>query len=143
MRIYKHILVAVDLSDTSKDIIQRAQQMATALDCKLSMMQSLENYPVDISADGMIIDDFNKAEWFKNYAYKSLKAIANSLEINNPEIYPTIGAAKEEIVDFAKENNVDLIIVGFHERHGLSLLFRSTTDGIVHHSPCDVLAVHC
>ncbi len=143
MNNYKHILVAVDLSETSKVIVQRAQQMSIALSCKLSLIQSIESYPIDISPDGVIVDEYDKVENFQDYAYKSLKAIANSLEINNPEIYPMIGTAKEEIAEFAKKNNVDLIVVGFHENHGLFDWFKTTTDDIVHNSPCDVLAVHC
>jgi len=144
---YEPILVAVDLSDTSKAIVLRAHQIARALNCKLSMMQSLENFPVDMPVDLPVElvppEGADKTAWFKEYAYNSLKDIADSLDINNPDIHLTIGTAKEEILQFAKQNQVDLIVVGFYERHGLSLLLKSTTDGIVHSSTCDVLAMHC
>ena len=42
---------------------------------------------------------------------------------------------------FARENNVDLIVVGTHGRHGLSLVFGSTANGVLHGCCCDVLAV--
>lgn len=41
----------------------------------------------------------------------------------------------------AEDESTDLIIVGSHGRHGLALLLGSTASGVLHHSPCDVLAV--
>ena len=51
------------------------------------------------------------------------------------------GAAKIEVVRFAKAGNFDLIVVGSHERHGLSILVNLTEDTVLHAAPCDVLAV--
>jgi len=52
-----------------------------------------------------------------------------------------LGSARTSVVAHAKKINADLIVVGEHGRHGLSLLLGSTADGIIHHSECDVLAV--
>jgi len=45
------------------------------------------------------------------------------------------------IIDFASENNVDLIVMGSHGRRGLARLLGSSTNGVVNHAPCDVLTV--
>jgi len=42
---------------------------------------------------------------------------------------------------FAKEQNVDLIVVGTHGQHGLTALLGSTTEGVAHMAPCDVLVI--
>jgi universal stress protein A len=34
-----------------------------------------------------------------------------------------------------------VIVIGNRERHGLALLLRPTEDVVMHHAPCDVLAV--
>lgn len=52
-----------------------------------------------------------------------------------------MGSPKTEIIRVATENQVDLIVVGSHGRHGLALLLGSTANGVLHHAPCDVLAV--
>jgi universal stress protein A len=52
-----------------------------------------------------------------------------------------MGSPKLEIVRVAEENNVDLIIVGSHGKHGIALLLGSTANGVLHHAKCDVLAV--
>ena len=51
------------------------------------------------------------------------------------------GATRGEVIRAAEEEGCDLIVVGSHERHGLALLLGSTANAILHHAPCDVLAV--
>lgn len=51
------------------------------------------------------------------------------------------GVPKQEITQVADEQQADLIVVGSHGRHGLELLLGSTTNAILHHANCDVIAV--
>jgi universal stress protein A len=53
----------------------------------------------------------------------------------------TVGNIKSEIVRVARAGNHDLIVIGNHERHGLSILVNLTEDTVLHAAPCDVLAV--
>ncbi|MBX9705739.1 MAG: universal stress protein, partial [Gammaproteobacteria bacterium] len=61
--------------------------------------------------------------------------------INSTMIYIATGAINTVIAGLAEKLQADLIVVGSHGRHGLRLLLGSHTDSILHHSPCDVLAV--
>ncbi|MDB4308535.1 universal stress protein, partial [Porticoccaceae bacterium] len=47
----------------------------------------------------------------------------------------------QEMHNMAKENHIDLIVVGSHGRHGLALIFGSTSNSVLHGATCDVLAV--
>ena len=52
------------------------------------------------------------------------------------------GAPWPGVCDYAKENNIDLIVVTTHGRTGLShVLIGSTAERIVQHAPCPVLTV--
>jgi universal stress protein A len=52
------------------------------------------------------------------------------------------GAAVEELLDFAKRENVDLIVMGSHGRSGLSrLLMGSVAEGVARQAKCPVLIV--
>ena len=52
-----------------------------------------------------------------------------------------VGKDHQEILEFAEINQVDLIVIGSHGRHGLALLLGSTANSVLHHAKCDVLAV--
>ena len=51
------------------------------------------------------------------------------------------GIPKQEIIHIAEQEQVDLIVVGSHGRHGLALLLGSTANSVLHYAKCDVLAV--
>jgi universal stress protein A len=74
-------------------------------------------------------------------AKKRLAYLADKLAIPEANQWLEMGSPKLEIIRIAEENNVDLIIVGSHGRHGLALLLGSTANGVLHHAKCDVLAV--
>src|SRR5688500_15882602 len=53
-----------------------------------------------------------------------------------------LGEPAEEIVRFAKEENVDMIVMGTHGRTGFSrLLLGSVTEQIVRRAPCPLLTI--
>jgi len=51
------------------------------------------------------------------------------------------GIPKQEIIAFANQHQVDLIILGSHGRHGLALLLGSSANAVLHTALCDVMAV--
>ncbi len=52
------------------------------------------------------------------------------------------GSAATEIVKYAKENNVDTIIMGTHGRTGLThILLGSVAERVMRHAPCNVIVV--
>ena len=53
-----------------------------------------------------------------------------------------VGDAREAIIEMAKSEHADLIVVGSHGRSGLTkLLMGSVASHVVTHAPCDVLVV--
>jgi nucleotide-binding universal stress UspA family protein len=49
------------------------------------------------------------------------------------------GVPHEEIVNFAKENKIDLIIIGPHGKKGMeTIFFGNTTAHVVRFAPCSV-----
>ena len=51
------------------------------------------------------------------------------------------GHAAGALHDYAREH-ADLVVVGSHGHHGARALFASTSNAMIHGTPCDVLAVH-
>ena len=52
-----------------------------------------------------------------------------------------VGNIKSEITRIAGDDEVNLIVIGSREWHGLAFLIKPTEDVVVHSAPCDVLAV--
>src|SRR3712207_2794195 len=67
---------------------------------------------------------------------------AANLKINTEMIETSSASAADEIIKYAKEKGVDLIVVGTKGRSGLrKTLLGSVASKVVTHSPCSVLVV--
>jgi len=70
---------------------------------------------------------------------QQLKQIDYPKELISTEVIS--GHPVDHIIEFAQQNNVDLIVMGSHGKRGLSRLLGSATNGVINHAPCDVLTV--
>jgi universal stress protein A len=70
-----------------------------------------------------------------------LAALAAELGMPDAHCQVEVGIVKSDIIRIARERNIDLIVLGSRERHGLSILVNFTEDTVLHAAPCDVLAV--
>jgi len=139
---YQHILIATDSCEVNSLVLQRALLVYEWCKSKISVIHVLEHVPVDIPAEFVPPEGEDKVEWMKQQAIEKLSENCQKLNLLDVNLIVETGVVKPVIIEMANELNVDLILVGAHERHGLALLTSSTTDGIVHAAPCDVLAVH-
>jgi universal stress protein A len=140
MRDYTHILVAVDLSPEGAQVLHRARDLAQRYDCPLSLIHVIEPLPVDAAGEALLPPMSIESELHEN-AERKLRELANQASIEHSRRHVVMGYTKREIIGFAESNNVDLIVVGSHGRHGLALLLGSTANAVLHGAPCDVLAV--
>jgi universal stress protein A len=53
----------------------------------------------------------------------------------------TVGSSRYEIARLAREQHVDFIVIGRHNRHGFGVLLGSTAHGVLNAATCDVMAV--
>jgi universal stress protein A len=142
MEPYKHVLLAVDFFEQDELVISKAQQIAEQFQAKLSLIHVVDSMPVTDAGYGSDIP-YNLDLTAELIAVGKLKVakLADSLAIPEERRWLEMGSPKLEIVRVADENQVDLIVVGSHGRHGLALLLGSTANGVLHHAKCDVLAV--
>jgi len=52
-----------------------------------------------------------------------------------------VGSPKREILNYARDNHCDLIVIGAHGRHGIATLLGSTANAVLHGTQCDVMCV--
>jgi len=142
MEDYQHILIAADFSDLSSQVIERAQELAHRYKSKLSICHIIEDYPIaDFVYEPMISIDMDMRDAMLNSGKKHIANIATKLTIPTENQWIEFGNPSHDIVRLAQENNVNLIVIGSHGRHGIKLLLGSTANAVLHHALCDVLAV--
>ncbi len=142
MENYKHILIAADFSVLSHQVITRAQEVAKRNQAKLSICHIIEDFPIaDFAYEPMISLDLDMRDAMLESGKKQIADLANRLNIPSNNQWVEFGNPSHDIVRLAEENKVDLIVVGSHGRHGIKLLLGSTSNSILHHALCDVLAV--
>ncbi len=142
MNDYQNILLAVELSPDDEPVVLRAQRMAKQYGSVLRIIHVLDNIPMPDTAYGTEIPLYDGLNDELLEGKKArLDQIGKGLGLDPSRIRLVWGLPRQEIIQLAEEASVDLIIVGSHGRHGLALLLGSTASGVLHHSPCDVLAV--
>ncbi|UYG01137.1 MULTISPECIES: universal stress protein [unclassified Halomonas] len=137
---YHHILVAVDLTKDSHRVLERAIAVSQRNEhAKISIMHTLE--PLGFAYGGDIPMDLTSIQdQLDDHAKKRLSEIATP-HVKPEDQHVVVGMPDTEIHRFANDRGVDLIVVGSHGRHGFALLLGSTSTGVLHGAPCDVLAV--
>lgn len=143
MNTYKNVLVALDLTQSSEHVIQRALPYADAAKAALCFIHVIDYIPYMGFGEGALINPTYSLprEELESNARQALQRVFSKLEINKPSLIIEFGSAATEIVRYANEHEVDLIVLGSHGRHGVKLLLGSTANAVLHHALCDVLAV--
>lgn len=144
---FDRILVPTDGSDPALTAAREALALATEQDATVHALYviepiSLEQYaigstPVTAKHPGL-------TEEQRAGAKAALTDIRDLAEGDDVAVTTAItrGQAGEEIITYATNNEVDLIVMGTHGRSGVDrLLIGSVTERVVRHSPIKVLTV--
>ncbi len=121
---YKKILVPLDGSELAKKALDEAEGLARCFNAEIILFEVVQFMPIYGSPElvtPLIVDEKQKAfaekylaELVENLQKKGLKASA---------IVKTGQQVPAEIIDFAKENGADLVVMCTHGRSGISRWF--------------------
>ncbi len=139
---YQHVLLAVDYTKHSVYVAEKARLLANKYQAKLSVIHVLDNIPMPDTNYGTVIalDQISADELLEAEKIKFME-LGDQLAIDVVNRWMVWGIPTQEIINIADQEQVDLIIVGSHGRHGLALLLGSTANSVLHHAKCDVMAV--
>jgi universal stress protein A len=140
MRIYRNILLVIDLGEQSEQIGARARDLAALFGAELSLLHVVEYVPVEPMGE-TLLPAMQIEEELVTRAKQRLTELATKLGIESVRRDVAAGNIKAEIVRAAQERHADLIVIGSRERRGPSILVNFTEDTVLHAAPCDVLAV--
>ena len=140
MKMYSRILVAVDLTEECRRVAERASAVSKMTQGELHVVHVIE--PLSLAYGGDIPMDLSTVqESINDQAQLYLTEFSFEFGISESRQHLVFGKPEREIERVALENEIDVIFVGSHARHGLALLLGSTANGVLHHAPCDVMAV--
>ncbi|MEQ8485237.1 MAG: universal stress protein [Pseudomonadales bacterium] len=137
---YRRILLAVDLTEESNAVANRARRLCQAFDAELHVVHVIE--PLSLAYGGDIPMDLSTVQdQIHEQAKSHLAEFAATLSVPAERQHLIFGRPESEIQRTADSIGADVIVVGSHGRHGLALLLGSTANGVLHGARCDVLAV--
>ena len=134
---YAHILIATDMSENCQQLISKA----FALNGKVSLIHVIEPLTMALGADIPIDLGLLQQQQHEKAEARLQQLLEQYPELKKEQCFLRTGQPRQDIHQLAQEQSCDLIVVGSHGRHGLALLFGSTTNDILSRAPCDILAV--
>ncbi len=139
----KRILVPIDFSACSKKALQYARPFAEQFHAEVVLLHvSSLNYMVAEGFGG--IDLPTLREDLIQDAESQLSEILKTLESDQMTASLVVreGRAATEIVELAKAENIDLVVMSTHGYSNIKhVLLGSVTENVVRHAPCPVLVV--
>jgi len=142
MKDYQHILLAVDYSEQGIYVAEKARSLAYRYQAKLSIIHVLDNIPMPDTNYGTVIPlDQDSSDELLEAEKAKLMQLGDQLNVDLANRWMLWGVPKQEIIHIAEQEQVDLIVVGSHGRHGLALLLGSTANSVLHYAKCDVMAI--
>jgi len=144
---YKRILVPLDGSQLAEQALEDAKAVVSGKeDCLITLLRVVEPLLRDWLVDYVNVEEYKDAEKrYESDAKDYLINIAKELTRAGMRVEVELivgGAADSAILDYAKENKIDLIIISTHGRSGVRRwIFGSVTQRVLRHSPLPVLVV--
>ncbi len=140
----KNIVVAIDFSQITPEIMTQAETLAQAFKSKLWLIHITEPEPDFVGfKTGPQPKRDHWAEQFRK-EHKQIQDLAEQLRQKGLDTVAllTQGSTVETILAEAKKLAADLIIVGSHGRSGIEKLFMgSVSEGILKDALCPVLVI--
>lgn len=139
------VLVPTDFSEFSRLAVTYACAMAERFGAQLHVLHVVPDPAMLVPEAAVFSVESMQAQSDRlvTDARKLLRQIPEGWQGSQPVIRDVrVGAAFLEIIDYAKSQDIDLIVIGTHGRSGLShILMGSVAERVVRAAPCPVLSV--
>lgn len=140
---FRNILVPLDGSELAEKALGPANQIAVAMahradaaTVKLTLLRALTPMAM-LAADPYLYDEMMRMSIDEAQAYLNL--VASRLPASNVAVETKTmnGSPAEAIIQYAEENDIDLVVMSSHGRTGSSRwVYGSVAEKVMHHAPC-------
>jgi nucleotide-binding universal stress UspA family protein len=138
----RRILLPTDFSESARHALGYAVSFATEYKAELLVLHVVEDIAVSYASDLFPVPMARVFDELSGYAKVELGKLAAQARERGVSVREVLaqGRPSVEIVRVAREESVDLIVLGTHGKGVLDqALFGSTTERVVRHAPCPVL----
>jgi nucleotide-binding universal stress UspA family protein len=142
---WKSICCPIDFSDASRAAMEVAADLAQRFGATLTLLHA---YPVPgyTFPDGSVVASPRMLQELADQAARHVgqwKAEAEQMGAPKVSAETLVGEPASEIVSYARERGVDLLVLGTHGRTGIEhALMGSVAERVVRRARCPVLTVH-
>jgi universal stress protein A len=140
---FEKILCPVDFSEFTDEILAYAVNIAKRFDSELHLIHVIPNlnyftpYESFLTPENLVAIERN----IEGEVGKDFDKITKKLDLPFKRIVKT-GVTFVEIIDYIKDQGIDLVVMGTHGRSGIEhILIGSVAEKVVRKSPCPVLTV--
>jgi nucleotide-binding universal stress UspA family protein len=144
MKPLKNILVPIDFSSHAHEAIRVAADLATRYDASVTIVNVFEPVAYAMPEGYMLFTPRQLGDLMSEYEklLASAKRDAEAAGARRVETKQLQGVAAHAIVEFAKQHDSDLIVMGTRGRTGLPhVLLGSVAERVLRKAPCPVLGV--
>ncbi|MFB6160685.1 MAG: universal stress protein [Haloferacaceae archaeon] len=137
---YDEILVPTDGSDAARHALRQAIDLATQYDARLHALyvKDTSAYTSLEGAGGSVLAAM------ETEGERAVSEVEDAATDAGVDVVTAVveGAPHRAIVDYVEDNDVDLVVMGTHGRHGIErYVLGSVTERVVRSSPAPVLTV--
>lgn len=142
---FDRILVPTDGSDAVRPAVETAIELAEVHDATLHVLYIVDQ-PTSVSGTGEGVPGLdNLLAALEKEGKEATSDIASQAEERGVDATTAVrrGNPHDDILSYATDNDVDVIVMGTHGRTGVKrALLGSVTEDVVRHSEVPVLTVH-
>jgi nucleotide-binding universal stress UspA family protein len=136
----KRILVALDGSERQGHVLDAALELARPLGAKLVLLRAV-SIPVELPRAALSASPDSLAGLLEKQARQDLALVSERAAGLVERTRVELGTPWHTIVDVARAEGVDLIVIGSHGYGGLDRLLGTTAAKVVNHADRRVLVV--
>ena len=140
---FKKIVYPVDFSDYAEEILEYAVAMTKKFDAELHLIHVIPNlnyftpYESFLTPENLVAIEQN----IEKDVAEDFDKLTKDLDIPVKRVVKT-GVTFLEIIDYVKEEGIELVVMGTHGRTGIEhILIGGVAEKVVRKSPCPVLTI--
>ena len=141
-----NILVPTDFGAASQLALDYGREFARQFGARLHVLHTVENVMIPGGAEVPVAAVQQVEQGLETIARRQMDAIVTGNDRASQLVVTAVRAshsASADIVEYARAESIDLIVMGTHGRGALQhLLMGSVAERVVRSAPCPVLTVH-